>query len=192
MLWPSNIGGPYTNSGPIFLILLSLLALSLVAVVVIRFCWQTTRKLQRDNITGLVKFMFHLVNDNYDNNTLDFYRVQISPVLENVDTCKYICSCTYMSSTIVCMYIHIYYTHTYVGIPQPSSLETQLLQQLPKRMIFAKDQVHLGNILGQGVITYADSVYLFCMPQHGLSSLTSQVSLDWSTRGTSILLWELI
>ena len=132
------------------------------------------------------------MNDNYDNNTLDFYRVQISPVLENVDTCKYICSCTYMSSTIVCMYIHIYYTHTYVGIPQPSSLETQLLQQLPKRMIFAKDQIHLGNILGQGVITYADSVYLFCMPQHGLSSLTSQVSLDWSTRGTSILLWELI
>ena len=117
MLWPSNIGGSSSssssniNSGIISAIVLSsLLLLSLVAVVVIFFHWQTTRKLQRDNITGLVKFMFDLVNDNYDNNTLDFYRVQISPVLENVDTCKYICSCTYMSSTIVCMYIHIYYT----------------------------------------------------------------------------------
>ena len=100
-----------------------------------------------------------------------------------------------MSSTTVCVYIHIYYTHTYVGIPQPSSLETPFLQQLPKRLIIAKDQLHLSNIIGQGayiVITYADCVCLFCMPLHGLGSLTSQVSLDWFTRGTSIQLWELI
>jgi len=30
----------------------------------------------------------------------------------------------------------------------------QLLQQLPKRLIFSKDQIHLSSTVGQGVYKY--------------------------------------
>ena len=95
--------------------------------------------------------------------THDFYRVQNSPVFENEDTCKYIIMYIYMSSIIVHMHVH-----------------TCVLREQYLKRISSILEIFLDKVL------YSDSVYLFYMTLHGPSSITPQVSLDWSTRGTTM------